>query len=198
MNPAEFLAAAKKSLPANQLYQMLGDGRVLAGDGALLTTLAPGAEYRGWKYLAGTPARWDLSANTGYDGTYYLEGNVTVSGNPGTPATPWRTSVIATGDIEISGNPVISTFMTDTLLVAGLDVKINGNPNQSFTGLIAAHEQFSISGNPSITGYILAEDWPSTSGTVTENNLSGNPVIVYDCGLNPPVAGPLQILTWGS
>lgn len=198
VNPADFLTAAKATLPASQIYQMLADGRVLDGNGGLITALASGAEYRGWKYIAGTPAKWDLSGNTGYDGTYYLEGNVTVSGNPGDAATPWRTSIIATGDIEISGNPSINTFMADTLFVAGLDIKINGNPNQSFTGLIAAHEQVSISGNPTITGYILAEDWPSTSGTATGNILSGNPIITYDCGLNPPVPGKLQILTWGS
>jgi hypothetical protein len=197
INPTDFLNAAKASLSANQVFQMKANGQVLDGNGALITTLSSGGSYNGWGYTSGSPAQWQLSGNTGYNGTYYLEGNVTVSGNPGSPSTPWITTLIATGDLIISGNPEIQTSLTDTLFIAGLDIRISSNPTQGFNGLIAAHEQFSLSGNPTINGFIIAEDASSTSNTVTSNTVSGNPTINYSCGLNPPLQGPLQILSWG-
>lgn len=197
INPTDFLNSAKASLPANQIFQMKANGQVLDGNNNLITTLVSGGSYNGWSYTSGTPAQWQLSGNTGYNGTYYLEGNVTVSGNPGSPSTPWVTTLIATGDLIISGNPEIQTSLTDTLFVAGLDISISGNPQNGFNGLIAAHEQFSLSDNPTINGFLIAEDASSTSNTVTSNTVSGNPTINYSCGLNPPLQGPLQILSWG-
>jgi hypothetical protein len=197
VTPSDFLSAAKNTLPANEIYQMKSDGRVLDGTDKLIATIESGQEYRGGKYNSGTPTKWDFSGNTAYDGTYYLEGNAKVSGNPGSAVTPWKTTIIATGDVELSGNPEISTHLKDTLFVAGLDIELSGNPTQGFKGLIAAHEQIKINGNPSITGYILAEDASATSGTVKENEVSGNPTITFDCGLNPPLQGPLQIIAWG-
>lgn len=197
IDPAAFLTRAKSMVPPNELFQFRSNGQVLNGTDTVIAMLSPGQEFRGWKYNAGSPTKWDFSANTGYNGTYYLEGNAVVSGNPGTTSTPWVTTLLATGDIEISGTPVIKTALRDTLFVAGKDVKINGNPDQSFEGLIAAHEQVGISGNPNVNGYIIAEEKLDTSGTVTGTGLSGNPTITYNCGLNPPLAGPLQVLVWG-
>lgn len=197
INPADFLNIATASLPANQVFQMKANGQVLNGAGALITTLASGDSYNEWRYTSGSPTLWSLSGNTGINGTYYLEGNVIVSGNPGSSSTPWVTTLIATGDLEVSGNAEIQTSVTDTLFVAGLDIKISGNPSNGFNGLIAAHEQFSLSGNPTINGLLIAEDASSTSSTVTSNTVSGNPTINYSCGLNPPLQGPLQFLSWG-
>lgn len=196
VTPSEFLDAAKRNLPANEIYQMKSDGRVLDGNGNLLTTLSNNDTYRGWKYKSSGP-KWEFNDNTAYDGTYYLEGDVKISGSPGFVLIPWKTSVIATGDIEVSGNPEINTHLKDTLFVAGLDIKLSGNPTQGFKGLIAAHEQIEIKGNASINGYILAEDASSTSNTVKDNKVSGNPIITFNCGLNPPLLGPLQIIVWG-
>lgn len=197
INPTDFLAKAKQLLPPDQIFQLKADGRVLDGNDAVLALLSSGDTYRGWKFNMGTPVVWDLSGNVGFDGTYFLEGDAKVQGNPGSPGTPWQTTIIATEDIEISGTPVIDTHLRDTFLVAGRDVKINGNPDQRFEGLIAAHEQVGISGNPSIEGFIIAEDQLDTSGMVTGTGLSGNPTITYNCGLNPPITGPPQILAWG-
>ncbi len=197
INPTDFLNAAKASLSANQVFQMKANGQVLDGAGALIIALPSGDSYNGWRYTSGTPAQWQLSGNTGYNGTYYLEGNVTVSGNPGSPSTPWVTTLIATGDLIISGNPEIQTSLTDTLFIAGLDIDISSNPTQGFNGLIAAHEQFSLSGNPTINGFLIGEDASAISSTVTSNTVNGNPTITYSCGLYPPLQGPLQILSWG-
>lgn len=197
IDPTNFLNTAKATLPATQVFQMMANGQVLDGDNNLITTLVSGDDYHEWRYTAGSPAQWQLSGNTGINGIYYFEGNVSVSGNPGTSSTPWVTTLIATGDITVSGNPEIQTSLTDTLFIAGLDVSISGNPHNGFNGLIAAHEQFSLSGNPTINGFIIAEDASHTSNTVTSNTVNGNPTINYDCGLNPPLQGPLQVISWG-
>ena len=197
INPTDFLNAAKATLPANQVFQMKANGQVLDGNNNLIATLVSGGSYNGWRYTSGSPAQWSLSGNTGYNGTYYLEGNVTVSGNPGSTSTPWVTTLIATGDLIISGNPTIQTSVTDTLFIAGLDLRISGNPSLGFNGLIAAHEQFSLSGNATINGLIIAEDASATDNTVTSDTDSGNLTINYNCNLNPPLQGSLQILSWG-
>ncbi len=197
INPTDFLNAAKASLPANQVFQMKANGQVLDGNNNLITTLSSGGRYNQWLYTAGGPAQWRITGATGVDGVYYLEGNVKVEGNPGSPSTPWVTTLIATGDLIIEGNPTIQTSLTDTLFIAGLDIKISGNPSNGFNGLIAAHEQLSLSDNPTINGFLIAEDASSTSSTVTSNTISGNSTITYNCGLNTPLQGPLQILSWG-
>lgn len=197
INPTNFLNAAIASQPPIPVFQMKANGQVLNGAGALITTLASGDSYNEWRYTSGTPAQWQLSGNTGYNGTYYLEGNVTVSGNPGSVSTPWVTTLIATGDLIISGNPEIQPSLIDTLFIAGLDINVSGNPSNGFNGLIAAHEQFRLSGNPTINGFLIGEDASATSSTVTSNTVNGNPTINYNCGLNPPLQGPLQILSWG-
>lgn len=196
--PSDILLKAKASVATDQLFQLKSDGRVLDGNDNVIATLAKGDNFNGWKYEAGSPTKWDLSGNTAGDGTYYLEGNAKVSGNPGSATTPWHTSIIATGDVDISGNPEITTHFGDTLIIAGGDVKMSGNPSQGFTGLIGAHEQIDISGNASITGFVIAEDAASASNSVKQNKISGNPTITYDCGLNNPLTGLLRILSWGS
>lgn len=196
INPTNFLNAAQASLPANQVFQMNTNGEVRDGAGTLLTTLASGDEHNGWRYTAGSPAQWNLSGNTGYNGTYYFEGNASVSGNPGSSSTPWVTTLIATGDVIIAGNPAIQPSLTDTLFVAGLDIVIGGNPN-GYNGMIAAHEQFRLHGNPIIHGFLIAEDASAIGNTVTSNQVDGNPTIIYSCDRTPPLQGPLQILSWG-
>jgi hypothetical protein len=208
INPTDFLNAAKASLSADHLFQMKANGQVLNGSDALITTLASGDSFSlagvncGWTYTSGTPlAQWTFNGNTFCDGTYYFEGNAKVVSSPGSVDTPWETTLIATGDIELAGNPTIGVdanyTVKDTLLVAGLDVKINGTPSGGYNGLIAAHEQFSLSGNGTFNGFIIGEDASHTSDTVTSTTVSGNITLTYDCNSNPPLQGPLQFLSWG-
>lgn len=202
VDPAYFLDAAKKALAANTIFQMKSDGKVLDGAGTLLTTLTSGQTYNYFTYTSGTPASWSLSGNTGSTGTYYFEGNVSISGGPGSSSTPWTVTVIATGDITVSGNPTVTPHLKDTLFVAGLDLKISGNVKNDCStcsaGVIAAHEQLDIAGSTNIKGYVIAEDAASTSGTVAANKIHGSVEIVYNCGLAPPIPGPLQIIAWGT
>lgn len=200
INPLDFLAAAKSSLLPGEIFQMKATGQVLDANDptpTVLATLSSGQTYRGWTYTAvGKTVKWEFGGSTGYDGTYYLEGNAIIAGSPGSALIPWKTSIIATGDIQVTGNPQISTHLKDTLFVAGLDILISGAPPAGFTGLIAAHEQVKIS-KSTVNGYILADDAGSTGKTVTANVVDTNATITFNCQLYPPLTGALQIIAWG-
>jgi len=190
IDPTDFLNAAIATLPANQIFQMKANGDVLRGDGTLIQHLNSGESYCYWTYTSGTPASWALSGNNQCNGTFYFEGNATLSGNHGSQLTPWVTTLIATGTMNISGNPEIQNSLTDTLFVADGNIILSGNPGLGFNGLIATHGVFGFSGNPHINGLLIAE---STAAV----NVSGNVHVTNNCGLNPPLQGPLQILSWG-
>lgn len=195
--PSEFLAAAKATVPATEIFQLKSNGQVLNGYDQVIDTVSPGGTYRGWTYNTGTPVVWAVIGNTGYDGTYYVEGRATISGNPGNPITPWRTTVIASGDVVVTGGPEIQAHLADTLLVAGADVSVSGNPTLGFNGLIAAHEQIAVSGSAEISGYLVAEGATSVSGTIAANQTGGNARITFNCSMSAPLRGTLRVLAWG-
>jgi len=197
IDSAAFLAAAQASLPASSVYQMKANGDVLRGDGTLIQHLNSGGSYCYWTYTSGTPASWALSGNDKCDGTFYFEGNANLSGNHGSEATPWVTTLITIGSLTVTGNQTVRPSLTDTMYIAGLDVSVSGNTTMLGGGLIAAHEQVSITGNSKINGFIIAEDASMTSGAVVTDAEAGNAEITYSCGLNPPLQGPLQFLSWG-
>jgi len=190
VSASTFLSSAKSTVAADQVHQLLSDGKIRDGSDTLITTLNNGDTYRGWKYSSGSPAKWDFSGNTAYDGTYYLEGEVKVSGNPGSLLTPWNVTIIATGKIEVSGNPHFNVHSVDTLLASEDEIKISGNFTMYEAGAIAAGGKIEISGNPTIIGSIIG-------GGSAENKISGNPTITYNCGLAPPVIADLTILAAG-
>lgn len=183
-------------------YELRSDGWVYAGQsgaagvpGTPLANTATGP-YRGWRRDSSSPVSWSLSGNTGYDGTYYIEGDAKISGNPGSVATPWRASVFATGSIEISGTPVMTAETDGFGLIAGGDLKINGNPQQSYNGALLAREQIAISGNPNVIGYIIATNAASSSTVVTgASTISGNVNITYNGG-GPGIPGGITVDLW--
>ncbi len=189
INLASYITAAKESLPDNQVFQMMSDGQILDGNNVEIAVLADGEIYRGWEYKLGSDPRWIYGDNNEFNGTYYLEGSVVISGNPGSPSIPWNTTVLATGNIEISGTVKMESHMADALLVSGGDIKISGNPEHEYGGILAAHEQIDISGNPKLAGNMVIEDVAdSSSDLVTETKISGSPEITYDCALDHGVS----------
>lgn len=125
---------------------------------------------------------WILNGDTPPDGFYYVEGNVMISSNPGEGTDAISMSVVAEGFIEVSGNPNLQPYYdaaidpddpeiqaliggrqnvlvtSQVLFLAGNDLKINGNPSQKFTGLMAAHMEFDVSGAPYLQGALIAEN----------------------------------------
>ncbi len=125
---------------------------------------------------------WKLSGNTLAPGTYFVEGDAKMSGNPGSAAAPISCSIIATGSIEISGNPDLRPDAPEIMFVAGGDLKITGGLTMPFNveGMFLVHEQLFIAGNPDLNGQIIVENAPSVSGLVVTNEISGNPTVTYN------------------
>lgn len=166
----------------------------------------------GWDFSTGSPPKWTLGGNSSpAAATFYLEGDVVVSGNPGSPGAPLSMTLIAKdteptgasargGDINIGGNPTLQAHLPGLVLAADRDIEISGNPGSgqvNYQGAILAHEQVKVNGNPDIRGNLVAEDAETLSDFVTGNAISGNPTITYDCDTNLVYTGGLFIVSWG-
>ena len=53
-------------------------------------------------------------------------------------------------------------------------------------GIIAAHEQISISGNPELVGFAIAENAAADDDFVKDTFISGEPILTYDGQPAPP------------
>ena len=148
-----------------------------------------------------TPFIWTATCKP-IDATYYVNGDVVISGSISPGGTPtWVTTILAAGSIKVTSanlvvRPPLSTEATyksltqDLLFVASKDILIEGNNNQSFTGIMSAYEQVGISGNPVVpSGYVLAQDIsnaatsPYGSNLVGSNYISGNMSLTYNGAL---------------
>jgi hypothetical protein len=173
INPADFAAYAD--------YQLRADGKVYQSNGSggwtQVVDLAGGGTWNNWDYQ---PSRWRLSKKTTIDGTLFIEGDVQISSSPGSSSDPWEATIIATGYIDVSGspnmipNPNNPPETGNLLFVAGSDLEVTGTPNQSLQGIMAAHEQIHLGGNPSFNGCLIAEDAQNNSGLVSENKITGS------------------------
>jgi type II secretory pathway pseudopilin PulG/predicted heme/steroid binding protein len=168
-------------------YRLASNGKVYdTSETMVWDTIASGA-YQGWLYDGA--GKWTLNGDSAANHTYYIEGNVKISGNPGSAEIPWRTTLIITGYLDISGSPKIAPNEPGTLYIVGKDVKISGaNYQQTEQALIAAHEQVNISGTSSYLGSILAEDAEDICSLVTSKSelsmdISGNPTVTYNGSL---------------
>lgn len=143
----------------------------------------------GWKRSSSSPVVFDHDAGTATPGTVCAFGNVKVSGNTGSTASPFAMSIIATGSISISGNPFLVPSSEDRIMfLSGADVVISGNPGAgapNYDGLIYATSQCMVNGNPAVLGQLVCKDRANPLGTIeltTQNQISGSPVITYNCG----------------
>jgi hypothetical protein len=189
IDPADFRADAN--------YIFTADCRVRRSDLSLVADLSSGNKWHGWNCATGD--KWTMSATNPSDGLQdgfiYVEGNAAISGSPG---GDWNVTLVTEGYIEVSGNPNFEAFgqdptnpdaaslrteVKDLLFIAGGDLKISGNPSQNYHGVMAAHQEVSVSGNPNYQGRIIAENGASqeiTTGQtaknlVDQNEFSGNP-----------------------
>jgi hypothetical protein len=223
INPADYaplVAALGGTGPAGPGYILHDNCAVTTGGTCGTDGLCTGGT------AVAVPAGWDCSGSTWKvagggtpaDGVFYAEGKVEVASSPGSNASPWKVTIIARDDIKISGNPALqpypttSTGLQNTLLVTGNDLEISGNPDaDNAVGAILVHQQVKLSGNPSISGFIISGDgnptWtgdpfpPSVASSgVTLNEISGNVTLTYDCnvGCSGPGCPPPRVvlLTW--
>ena len=174
---------------------------ILANDGNIYDQGGNPVVLPGWNWDPGG-VRW-VAGNDIPQGTYYAEGSINISGNPGSgpPGTPpLPLTLIADGYVEISGNPTIIPKIGGSppyAVVAGTDLKMNGNPANAYTGVFYAGDQIDFGGNPQIQGQVIAANqgdcgYPCDPGDPNENrveldgdgfmSVSGNPSITYDGG----------------
>jgi hypothetical protein len=182
-------------------YRLRADGFVVPAATGIPEN-ATGTEKYGWKRSSGPPeVKWDLKDNLAVPGTFCVEGNAYISGNPGTAAVPLKMSVIATGSIEISGNPYMTSDHDDGIMfLAGGDMSISGNPavgSTNFSGLIYAGAQCKMSGNPAMFGQLMCANGPQPAGSVnivSSHDMSGNWTLNFDCSAN--VFNKRRVLFW--
>ena len=192
-------------------YDLCPDGTVRRPDGAapcqgsLADGFVPGVDYQGWR-LKGD--RWEFGSNNAFDGVFFAyEGNIKVSGSPGSGGTPWTVTLmasgsgpdgdLATGDIEISGSAVMTPMITDLALLARRDIDLTGTPGQGLNGLVAAHEQVRAAGHASIVGAIVAEDEGDSPGSpIHGNGVDGTISLVYDGGIEVPIGSVIRTTLW--
>lgn len=190
---------------ADTMYVMRTDGYIeqYVNDLLIETRNANGLEPWGWKYTGS--GMWTVSAGTVVDGTFCVNGNVSVSGNPGTDADPWSTSIFATGSVQFSGNPkVTANDPSGALIVAEGDVKFTGTASttENYNGLIYAGSQCTGTGTPRISGQLLCKDNPNPSGSADivdfgaselTASVGGNIEITFGCG---GMLSKRKIMTW--
>lgn len=193
------------------------DCLVLTPAGAQIADLSSGGRWRGWD--CSVNQKWIMSGNVHadlFEGFYYVKGNVSIEGNPnGT----WYVSIVAEGNIEVSGNSDFRPWgskpgnntgdhsANEILFLAGNDLKVVGTPDQSLNGILAAHMEIHISGNPSIAGSIVAENGKHAMGQevtsgqavvdiVTANEVQGS--MAMDASGTAVIGGgnPVKVNGW--
>ena len=186
LNPMDYCAGAE--------FRLLSTGTATNGAGMLVAV--PG----GWSYNAGTKL-WTLAGGASVDGTYCVQGNVAVSGNTGSAATPRRMTILATGSIEVTGTPFITAEHEDGILfMAAGDVRVAGNPSagaNNYQGLIYAGAQCVAAGNATMFGQMLCANGPQPVGAIehaVSHTMSGNFVLTYDC--SSTVLNKRRVLYW--
>ncbi len=201
INPADVAPRVAALGASGNGYILHDDGTVTNGGTCDSTGLCTGgtgvAIPTGWIW---DDPGWKISDNSAADGVFYVEDRVTISGNVGSPSTPWQATIIARDSIEWTGNPDVKPYPTSDaqlqgiMIMTGNDLKMSGGAGiDGQGGAVLVHQQLMVSGNITIDGYILAgnglptwtgDPFPtSSSGTdlVSTHSMSGNPTIHYDC-----------------
>jgi len=217
-------AAAAGGVPASaKIYEVTGfdgAGNPVLGAVPVFDAASGGGSWPGggggWQYSGppGAGGTWVYGGGNVpsqvQNKTFYFEkaagttagvnsGNVKIAGNPGSDPIPWKVSIIAEGHINVEGNPTMRAAdqAKNILLIAGTDISNSGNATSTWSGggIIAAHEQISLSGNePEFVGLFLAENAAATDPFVTSSSISGNPTITYNGAPAPPAAWNLPLI----
>ena len=185
LNPADYCGTADYRLLANGNVQTVSNGVQVPAAGT------------GWTYTAGTNT-WNLSGGAINQGTYCAAGNVAISGNNGSAATPLRLSVLATGSISLAGAPYLMPDHEDNiLLLASGDVTVAGNPGSAYSGLVYAGAQCGASGSATLSGQLLCANGAQPAGAtalVAAHTVAGSFRINFDCSAN--VFNKRRLLYW--
>src|SRR2546425_1681651 len=157
-----------------------------------------------------TPPVWTLSCPSTINGTLYFEGtDVSIPTSVGTTQAPWITTLIAEGSIDLTAQSLIARAPTvadgalfkagtqNFLFISNEDIHIGSLSGGNLTGVVAAYEQVNIEGNPTMYGYVVAQDGANGSGLVTADSVGGGLNLTYNGDLViPTFLKTAQIKTW--
>jgi len=191
--PVPEVHAADYKVWAN--YVLTSGGTMTNAAGAVLCTSNGKTTCNDWSYTAGDG--WQLNSSTVPAGTYYVEGNATISGSPGSKDSPAVLSIVAEGSISITGSPKLAPHTTELLFVTDQDLKILGSidligESVVVEGQMLVRGQADIGGNASLDGQLIINDKPVGS-LVTSNSIHGNASITYSGGLG---TGTYSVTAW--
>jgi hypothetical protein len=204
INPADYATKVAAMGGSGNHYILHDNGTVTLGGSCLSSGLCTGGTSTsvpsGWEFSSGT---WKVGGSSAANGVFYSEGQIEISGSPGSSSTPWQATLISRDSMKVNGNPYIkpyptsSTDLQNQLFVTGNDLEISGNLGVMTANYapaaILVHQQIKISGNPQINGFIISGDGQPTwtgdpftdsSQGVPFNEISGNPTLTYGCDFN--------------
>jgi hypothetical protein len=162
-------------------YVLQADGQVLDRTTGLPTV----ASLLGWTFsLSSGLVLWTSNSSL-VTGSYCVEGNATLTGNPGSVLTPVPVSIYAAGSVDVAGNPNISAFdSNDVVVLADGDLYVRGNSNTNYEGILYGGSNCQVSGSPNLSGQFLCQSGPLPAGAtdpVAFNLIEGQPKFVYSC-----------------
>lgn len=176
-------------------YVLTDSGTMTDANGTVLCTASGKTTCNDWSY---SPASgWDLNSSTVPAGTYYVEGDATISGSPGSKASPAVLSIVAEGSISITGSPKLAPHTTELLFVTDQDLKILGaidliGESVTVEGQMLVRGQADIGGNAQLDGQLIIND-ENVGSLVTSNSIHGNASITYSGGLG---TGTYAVTGW--
>ena len=167
-------------------FVLTSDGRMTNLAGTTMCTYSVKTPCNNWNWDSGT-STWSIGSAAPTDGTYYVEGSVSVTGSPGNAKSPVHLTLIAEGSIDISGSPDLTADTPELLMVTGGDLEISGGLDYgdplTAQGQVLVHEQIKFTGNPGLAGQVIVENATSVSTLVTDNFIAGHVEITYNGGL---------------
>ena len=171
-------------------YVLKADGTMTTPGGAVLCTSNGKTSCNDWDWDSASGS-WSLNSNNVTAGTYYVEGDASVSGSPGSTKNPAQISIIAEGSIQISGSPKLMPDSPELLFVTDEDLKITGSIDTVgeaalVQGQMLVRGQAEIAGNAALDGQLLVED-VDVGDLVDSNSIGGSVVITYAGGLGGSV-----------
>ena len=132
---------------------------------------------------------WSITGNSAPEGTFYVEGKVSISGSPKGPGnSALKMTLIAEGSISITGSPKLTPNNVNNpeaiMFVTDGDLRLQGATDlddpTKIEGQIFIREQIFTHGNPEFQGRIIVQNDADDFDDVTENSLGGTPKFTYN------------------
>jgi hypothetical protein len=203
--------ADSTNIPTLDPSDYCGEADYILRNGWIITVGPPldslqfsGPKILGWKYFSGSDT-YQLEGEVAVPGTVCADGNVTVTGDPGSAGAPLPLSVLATGSIQFSGTPLVTAdHSLGILIMAEGDVRMNGSPvvgTDNYNGTIYAGAQCEFQGSPILFGQVVCRDGPQpvdATDYAADSWVNGSPTITFDCnsGLTASRLRPVRRRAW--